>query len=349
MKKILILLLFFSFTSWSKEPSPFKKHTNSAKNIIAKKRDTIYLNACDTAQLIRPANDTTQTNIYLFQQGSKNNLFKDILPILTLLLGIAINKFLDWLRDRRKITKAGERWVAEIRGLESPIKQQIDSLRQSVAGNFEKEYQYSDLGIITTLNCEIFKSMDKSDLLKYIERHKKNYPDVIKVSNRSHGFVSILTRLYDTLQEKYKEYINGSSKHISTVNENLQALSKAFANYGLALERELGANPIDDRRYRPIQDLFDKYIEPHRADGAFDLFELDEHFFQPLIKILADLRHDERTIQMSDATLACINGIKGIRMEKRYWKKNTLSITDLYSGQLSDLKNIADEIENRKA
>lgn len=350
MKKTYILLLFVSSIAFGKDTTLKNKvPTQNIPNKVIQKTDTIKSTPKDTLHITLPS-CSEKTNVYFIKEPTKENLFKDVLPILTLLLGIAINKILDWLKDKRKITKAGERWVAEIRSLESPIVQQMELLQKSLDNEQKKEYSFLNLQIVPVLDCEIFKSLDKSDLLKFIQRHKKNnYAEAVKISNQTHGFVSIMIRLYSTLQEKYKEYTQGVSKHTATVNENLQALSKAFAYYGAAIEQEIQADPSGDARVKPISDLFDKYIEPHRDDGAYDLFELNDYFFQPLTKIFAMLRHDQRSYPMADATLACINAIKGIRMEKHYWAENTKSIIELYQEQLKALPTLANNVENRKA
>ncbi len=350
MKLFIVALMLISFSCLGKDSVAnlrLKKATVATSNIII--ADTVKYPLKDTVYLSIPASKSV-TPVYIIKEATESSPFKDVLPVLTLVLGIAINKLLDWIKDKKKITKAGERWVAEIRGLESPIGQQIDLLKESLEQELEKKYSYSNLPIVSTLDCEIFKSLDKSDLLKFIDRHNKNnYRKTVTLSNQTHGFISILMRLHSTLEEKYNDYIKGTSQHISTTNENLQELSRNFAHYGVAFERELGKDPMNDQGYRPILDLFIKYIEPHRKDGAFDLFELDEFFFKPLTYIFATLRHDERTKAMADATLGCVNGIKGIRMEKHYWAENTKSIIHLYQEQLKALPAIADSIENRKA
>jgi len=348
MKLFLVVLLLSSFCCLGKDSvtNLSGKKTTVTKNHTGT-TDTVKYPIEDSVYLSLPASKSA-TPVYIIQQASKSSPFKDVLPILTLVLGIAINKVLDWFKDKKKINKVGERWVAEIRGIESPIAQQIDLLKESLKKERENKYSYSNLPVVSTLDCEIFKSLDKSDLLKFIERHNKNnYHETVLISNQTHGFISILVRLHTTLEEKYNDFLKGTSHHTTTVNENLQDLGRNFAYYQVELEKELGHDPIKDPRYRPILDLYDKYIEPHRKDGAFDLFLLDDLFFEPLTKIFAILRHDERTKGMADATLGCVNGIKGIRMEKHYWAENIEEIIRLYQDQLNALPTIANRIENR--
>jgi len=344
---ILIFLLFLEQGIAQKVPKdlvvqqavPTKLHSSDT---VAFLKDTLPVSVRATA--------TPEAKIIFIKEGgSKSSVFKDILPFITLLLGIGINKFLDWWKDKKNTIKVGERWVAELRGMDNPIQRQIDLLDKLQEENSKDTYDYPELAVISTLNFEIFKSLDKSELFKYIKRHKNNNDDeAISISNQTHGLISIFTHLHESLQEKFKEYLDGISAHTSTVNKNLQKLSQAFAWYQADLEKELDGDPIDDKRYRPILDLFTQYIVPYKEDGSYDLYVLQTKFFGPLATHLAQLRHDERTKEMADATAECFNAIKGLRMEKRYWQGNISTISKRYTEHKKGLKEVVEDIEERK-
>lgn len=351
MLKTFLLFIFFALAvnNCNAQSATKKAVQNSVKDSTPRKKSQTPGIVHNTAS--SPMNTTPKAKTeYTKEGGSKSSsIFKDILPIITLLLGIGINKLLDRLKDTNRINKAGERWVAELRGLENPIQQQIDLLNALLNEDSEDRYDISELEILSTLNCEIFKSLDKSELYKYIKRHKYNdYDKVTKTSNQTHGLISILIHLHESLKDKFKEYLSGVSQHTGTANRNLQQLSQAFAWYGADLEMELGGNPVNDPRYRPILDLFNQYIEPHREDGAYDLYQLQSDFFWPLILFLAHLRHDDRARNMSNFASECFNAIKGIRMEKRYWRENVSKISGRYTENLAGLKEVVVNIEQWK-
>lgn len=347
--------IFFVVTTYAQNVDDKQRHVlPSHPQVQASLADTLTFSR-SSSRMIMPANPA-EKQIVLIKDSQGSNPFKDLLPILTLFLGIVINQLIIWIQDKRKIRKSGERWIAELRGLNDPIQQQIDALKAITEQDSEDVYEPPELTVGSTLSCEIFKSLDKSDLLKYIEskgvgffqcKTKATADNAVKTSNQVHGMINILTHLHESLKDKFNEFLNGWSEHSATVNQNLQLLSQAFAWYGVDLEQELNGDPVDDPRYRPILDLFTTHIEDHREDGNFNLFELQANFFWPLIQILGRLRHDERVREMNKQSSECFNAVKGIRMEKRYWLKNVETISARYSENLGFLHEIINTIERR--
>lgn len=277
---------------------------------------------------------------------SSDSWFKTILPIITLILGIGINKLLEFIFERRQINKSGKRWIAELRALEIPIFNQVAVLKDTLQNHPETEYAMYDLGIITGLNCEIFKSLDKSEILKYIER-KKNLDSkaAVQISNKIHGFTSIVASTDEALRKKYEEHKNGISKHIEGFNLSLQALLLEFTIYGKLILRETRQDPSLDQRYQPILALFNAHILPGMRTGEFDLFQLQVNFFEPLSQIFTQHVMDENVHQMAVASSKCTFYINGIRMEKRYWKKNMEDTQERYEKQLLELEIVVNTIE----
>lgn len=340
MKRILLIIILFSNYSFG---------SNLVKPDLSK-ADTVRFNSGDSLYIKNQSSSSSARTLVVLKE-TKSNFLKDILPLIALILGIVINKTLDWFKDRKQVTKTGERWVAELRGLEEPIQQQVAILDSILKDDTEDVYKQPELTVITNLSGEIFKTLDKSELLKYIQLKHRTlvYNSVVKISNQTHGIISIISNLDAALREKLKDYQNGISKYTVSINDSLPLLTQAFANYGVALERELpGTDLSKNPRYGPILKLFDTYILPHMHDGQFDAFELGENFFAPLIEIFTSMRQDDNIKQMSLASAKCLSGIKGLRMEKRYWRENITTIRDRYAGHISAIEIIADSIENRK-
>lgn len=324
--------------------SNYSVKKDSTKKVID--TTTILLN--DSSEINIPTENNIQTKILFVKEERKDkgDIFKYLLPILTLLLGIVINKGLDYLSDRKKIKKTGERWVAEIRSLETPMKKQIETLEIFLTEHNKEVFETPQMKIFSILNCEVFKSLDKSDFLKYLELTKKlDYRELITISNKTHGYISILTYLYENLKSRFDNYLKEASSHTTSLSRNLQLLLKSFAEYGVALEKELGKDPIDDSRYTPISNLLSTHIMPKVSTGDYEVFELERKFFMPLLVVLGSLRLDERTLPLSSAVSGCLNDIKGIRMEKRYMAENIGQIINGYTTQLDELNEIIKEIE----
>ena len=290
------------------------------------------------------------SKIIIVKEKNSLEILKYIIPILTLLLGIWLNKIFDKRATNKRIKRAGNRWVAELRSLEESLKKQIESLDKFLKNRKKDSFGPTDLSIYASLNGEVFKSLNKDDLLKFIEyRNKdKDFKTVVKISNTVHGYVSVLTFLHETIKIKFQEFLDNTSKYIESLTQNLQSLLIAFSDYSLSIEKELNKDPKDDPRFKPILKLFSDQIIPKMEKGDYNPFELERKFFLPLLKILSDLRMDERTKELSISVSNCFNDIKGMKMENIYIIQNVTKIKGHYKEQLNDLEKIIYEITNDK-
>jgi hypothetical protein len=270
-----------------------------------------------------------------------------LLPLFTLFLGIWVKGFLEKRSNKNKIKKSGERWIAELRSLKEPLEQQIESLEKFQSENDTDEFEIPNLGLYSAVNGEVFKSLDKGELIKFIElKNKKlDFKQIIKVSNRTNGYISILENLYKTINEKFDKYLARISKYTSEFNANIQAFNIAFTDYGVTLEREIGGDPINDPRYRPLADLYSKYIMPRLVDGKLNPYHLDKLFFHPILQVLSHYRLEPQTKPLLNTITSCLNSIKAIRLEKHYITENIKVLIALYQKQLDELDKITSELE----
>jgi hypothetical protein len=308
--------------------------------------DTVTLEI-DENELVIPIQDDVLTKIVMVKEKSTADWLNYLLPIFTLFLGIWVKGYLEKRSNKNKIKKSGERWIAELRSLKEPLEQQIESLQNFQTENNTDEFEIPNLGLYSAVNGEVFKSLDKSELIKFIElKNKKlDFKKVIKISNRTNGYISILEHLHKTVNEKFDNYLAGISKYTSEFTKNIQAFNLAFADYGVALEKETGGDPFNDPRYQPLADLFTKYIIPHLTDGRFNPYVLDEHFFLPSVNILSHYRLEPQTKPLINVITACLSSIKAIRAEKEYITENIKALITLYQKQLDDLDDITSQLE----
>jgi hypothetical protein len=257
--------------------------------------------------------------------------------------------FIEYFNEKKRIRKVGARWAAEIRSLETPMKNQIDGIEEYLIIHNQNNLTFPEFQIIEGLDCEIFRSLDKSELLKFLEQNKiSDYQKAVKQSNFINGYINIVKGSNTNLKGKFKEYSQQVSNYIMKVTENLTALSRAFGNYSVLLEQELNEEPTNDPRFITIQNLFDTEIEPFRQSGKFEIYRLHDNFLVPFISILSNLRHDFRTNEMSKLVGNCIDAIKGIKMEKYYLKENFEIIVSRYKENLVELPKIVNLVEKPK-
>src|SRR5690606_14156771 len=176
-------------------------------------------------------------------------------------------------------------------------------------------------------------------------RKDEIFAKTIRSSNRTHGFVSILTHLFLMIQERYQAYLNGTSKHTSSFTKNLQIFMAENRKFSLSFETagiDLAADPMT----QPIYALFMQFIQPHLKDGKYNPFELRDNFFMPLILHLAQYRLDPRTIPLASAITSCLNDIAGLQMERTYMCENIDIIVRRYRELLADMQPLIAEIKN---
>ncbi|PKH49535.1 hypothetical protein CXF68_01995 [Tenacibaculum sp. Bg11-29] len=355
MNKFLnILLIFISINLYSQDSIGLKVDslTNEKKLIqsdtiikrSSQKVDTITLNFKN--ELTIPISKDNLTKVVMVKEKTKVDWLKYLLPILTLLLGIWVKGIIEKRSDKKKIIKSGERWIAELRSLEEPIKKQIQSLDEYSEELKKEDFKIRNLELYSSLSGEVFKSLDKNELIIYIELNnkKKVFEEIVKISNSTNGYVSILEHLYETLREKFNRYLSGTSKHTTSLSLSLQEFSSAFKDYGVELEKESNSDPLNDPRYIPIADLHSAQIMPYLRAGNFNPFVLRREFFLPLVEIMAHLRLDPRTKGIASAMTKGLNAIKGIELEKDYMSKNLESIIKQYKGQLTELEKLINKI-----
>lgn len=311
----------------------------------SKTNDTTILDF-DKNELIIPINQDGLTKVVMVKEKSKVDWFKYFLPLFTLFLGIWVKGFLEKRSNKKKIKKSGDRWIEELRSLKEPLEQQIESLEKFQSENDTDKFEIPNLGLYSAVSGEVFKSLDKSELIKFIElkNNKLDFKKVIKISNRTHGYISILEHLFKTINEKFDKYLAGISKNTSEFTKNIQAFNLAFADYGVTIEKEFGGDPFNDPRYSPLADLYTEYITPHLTDGKFNPYVLDELFFLPIVNILSHYRLEPQTKPLSNVITACLSSINGIRMEKHYITENIKALIILYQKQLDDLEEITSQL-----
>lgn len=311
---------------------------DTSQKLIIKKQNTEF------------KTDTLSSNqkfqIILFKEKETDYL-KYFLPILTLILGIIIKYLIDLNSEKKRINKAGKRWVAELKSLEEPIKSQLIKIESFINSRSDKKIQSPSLLIVSGLNCQIFSSLDKSDYLYFLESNKRRgYETAVNISNRTHGLINILIHLFEEIQKRYNQFIDNTSIHVNSYDKNQQILLHRFNDYGILIEKEIKNDPINDPNYSRLYDLMRIHILSVEKPEDYKLLELDVNFFIPFLKILSESRLDERIKPLSEICSSCINDIKAIKMQIKYVIINMTSIKNSYTEQLIDLKDILKDIQS---
>lgn len=288
-------------------------------------------------------------HVYIKENTAPNH-FKDVLPILTLVLGIFLNRMIDFFTERKKIKRHGARWHAELSSLVNPIDKQIGILEAIFIQN-EKEstVDIPRLTVVSSLDCSTIQSLDRFELIRFLEKIKnKKYSESIEISNQVKTLINILETNYETLKTKYADYLRELSKCTTIFVSELQNVQRNFAEYGVELEREIRSKSDDsleqvltsDPRFKPLLDLFDKELLPHMRNPNFDYYNFDQSFLTPLLYELANLRLDQRTQPLANSTRQSLIYLNQFKQEKYYFQRNLETIIEIYKSSKSDLEVI---------
>lgn len=300
------------------------------KDIISKQKlDTLTIKVADKVEL----------------KSGNRDYINLLFPILTLILGFFLNRGYDYFSQKKKIKKDGQRWITELRCLEQPLQDQKQSIEDFLKEQAIDKFDTPELIIHDILDCEIFKSLDKTNLLKYLDAKNKDFDKAVELSNSVHGFISSLQYISKTIKSRFNENIENSSKHFDLFNEYLQQLMQNFAQYGVKIEQTTGKDPIQDLTYKQIWDLVEKFILPHSEDGNIEVFSFQNNFIVPLGDLISKNRLNDDLREMSVISSNCNLEIKALRMEKRYLLENYTKIISHLDKSKQNLDKLIKKIE----
>ena len=315
---------------------------DSISTSFSKKNDDTIILQPDSSKVIRVI-------VRTFETGGDKSKDKEyitiILPILTLLIGFFLNRGYDSFSKRKTIEKEGNRWIGELRCLDNPLENQISSIEEFLKSHNEDKFKTPELKIEDLLNCEIFKSLDKSNFLKYLQTKNKDFSKAVLLSNRTHGSISALTFVYTNLIKHFNNYVDETSKHVGIFNEHLSSLMKSFAEYSVVIEKRTGKSPQNDTIYNQIWDLFSKHVFPHLEDGEIELFNFQKQFISPLAEIVSTNRLNDDLKDIAEYSSKCNREIKAIKMEKRYLKENFTNTIEFLKKSKEKLDELIKKIQ----
>ena len=352
----LSLLLLISIVCYSQHDSA-KLNTRMVESIpklnkdTAIKIDTTKDTLRDSLSLNESALSRPQVKMVLIKDKDTDDWFvKSIFPLITLLLGAAIPLIWEHFASRNRLKKVGKRWTAEIKFLEVPIKEQIEVLDEFLIRHATSDYEIPQLYLLEGLNGEKFASMDKGELLTFIQKFKT--PDTNKAtsdSNRVNGFISIVKSTDAALKEKFEEYMTRTSTLNAEFSKNLTRLSRAFGDYSVALEKQYNSDAfMNDRLYKPMYELFAKQIHPFVQTGGLTLQHVSTNFLPYLFPLLANARLDPRTAEMTLYLSNCMEALTQISMERGYFQQNAETIKERLKTYLAEIDEIVSLVELKK-
>ncbi len=281
--------------------------------------------------------------VYADNSSSSNVIGEYIFPIIMLLLGIGIDRFIVWRGEKSRMRKTGKRWIAELRSILTPIENQKSSLSSFIVDYCDKADQYSipDLTVEQSLDGSRFKILNKEDLYEYLEKTNKNEFELLyrKITNIASSLEFTRTQLIG----KCNDMLGSSGKYVSQYNSCCQ-------DYRLMLSDAVSGllnHPLAPEDNAELRRLFDATFDnPQKEDNVF---HSEDEFVNPSIDILRKYSHkDEKYLQMIHTLVRCLDCIKGLKMEKQYIKVSYEKIANIYNRLYTATEDVLKLLDNKK-
>lgn len=312
--------------------STFEKTQNKNYDSIQPKIDSLYYAfENDTVTLSQPTN--VSQIVYVEHEESPNAFYGIIFPIITLILGVAIDRSAQVLIDKRKMKKNGKRWKNELESCVLPIQKQIQAL-SSFINDFcdnSQRYDIPDILVYPILEGKTFASLNKEDLQDYLECKKDSQINVQERFYKITTFVMSMEMIYKSFMEAYNSFKQSAGQQVDMFN--LTQLN--YSQLLLATASKVPERMTEDAYIR-LDELFQHAFS---ALPNVNLFELENTFINASLLVLNRYDHLEFK-ELNDRLIDMRHCISGLKLEKTYLKTNLLGVVEQYNLCLKALENI---------
>jgi len=367
MKKLYFtVLLIASFTAVSGQSHSNDTSKSEASNITKnspyrKRIDTVKIELGNSPKPINPA-----AQIVIVKEKEPDSNFGRMLPIISTLTGLVVgfflNRFYEWYSNRKKIKKSGKRWNIELKTLEEPIKHQIKSIEEFKLSVAKREWSYDPLDLMTTINSERFSSLDKNDLMDYLEhktkfpwhkelfsseaRIQENYNKAAKISNHIHGFIDVLNHNFQHLNNKWDEFQDGISATTKKLNQDLDTLNNQINSLKYLIANDT-QKIYSNEQYRPFFDLYFQFITYLNQNPNYNMHRIRVDFLDPAMMELGKLTKDNRILQTASSISILYTDLRAVNSEKDYVLDNMTELISRYSKSLDALVKIIEKFDEK--
>lgn len=308
MRKTAIIVLLLAFLA-----------CKAANNQEKSKKDTVI--PVKENSEIKIKDPSPEFTIQLIQDD--DNIVVIVLPILTLILGVFLEKGWEAIKENRKFHKNIKRWKLELYGLIKPLENQANSLKEFNSELKKNKDIMPSLGFETALDCEVFNLLERTELLDYYQKIQElKEKDALEKVNKISANIKATKFYHNLIIEKYNDYKSGRSAHTSAFNQSLNAILLEFNLMKPKYRTLIETDQKVQKHFVNIDSLIKNEIEPYKEKGDFKLFEMKEKFFEPLIAELNEISQNVDAQKIFENSQNCLNQLKGIEREIEYVTTN---------------------------
>lgn len=273
--------------------------------------------------------------VYTEHKESPNTFYGIIFPIITLIIGVAIDRSVQVIIEKRKMKKNGKRWKNELESCVLPIQKQMNALSDFVRDYCDNPQRYDipNISVYPMLKGTSFLSLNKEDLQDYLECKKDSETSVQARFYKITTFVMSLEMIYQSFLDAYNSFKQSSNHQIEVFNN----VHLDYSELLLATSSKVPSE-MTEGDYGRLTELFDN------AFGTcpyVNLFNLEVQFISPSLSVLNRYSKLENK-NMNDKLIEMRQCINGLSLEKAYLKDNLLGVIEQYDLCLRALGEIRD-------
>lgn len=272
--------------------------------------------------------------------------YKDILPVITLVLGLVLKELIDSWSNIKRTKKIGKRWKTELQTLVKPLERQAEEIQKSIDHRTANPNEPPKMVSIASLECENFESLDKSELLEYINRYYlKDYQEAVSLAGQINLQLSIIKSNSLLLKDTFVKGLEEIGKRNDKLTVNFQELLHALYVYKNKLFNKGGMAALEGDKFKTLDYLYGTQVMPNQHNGKYDYRVLNNDYFAPMIKELDRLSADEDTHQMASSTRKCLDNVVGINMESLYLITNMGNLMRYFQQSKTDLEDLLGKLD----
>lgn len=273
-----------------------------------------------------------------------NPYFVYIFPVVTLILGIVLNRLADHWISKKKMKKKGQRWVIELQFLQKPMEKQVQALQVFLAEHTKDEFSTPHVSGFVLMKTERFKSLDRMDFASFMEYKFGSEEKAIEKTNEVLGMVEVIDTYAKRIEEVFNTYKTTASTHFGLWHNGLNDFIRKFIE--LQTEGEKKGNVFEkDKLLFPLYPIISNVLEDNKTNKNVDVFAFHKTVLMPVLKICEQQRHDERSDTLRTSIIQCHDATQKIRLEKSYLSENMEKIIEAIGKAKTRLNELVTEIK----
>lgn len=241
-------------------------------------------------------------NYYYGESSSSGWLEKTLPTLMGVVIGFALNRGYDFLREKDAIKKAGEEFINELELFKEPLAKQITSLDDLIEKLNDPITKDANLVGSIPVDTDRITSINRLYVYKHFKKIVGNdAKEARRVVNKLYGTLKVCSMEFERIKVLFENFTKARRMEVKRFNASLNDLLGNFSDLVIQLEKQ-GMPLENDKLYSELLPYFNILSD---KGAQMNIDEIVQHISTPIIHVTAKLRHDERSVIFSANNRAC--------------------------------------------